>query len=87
MSGLVSMVQDNADLDDCAADEAYALWRDGYFVRDGRCWRFFTALGMLRVYCSFSGDAWESLGEMEPFRDVREVAAFLQNQYDSLSLC
>ena len=85
MSGLVSMAQENTDLEKCAADEAYTLWSDGYFVQNGRRWRFFTALKTLKVYCSSNGDEWDLMGDMDPIRDVREVATLLQNQYDSVT--
>ncbi len=83
MSGIVSMERNFIHAEEYAADGAYTNYRNGYFVRDDGAWRFFTALGKLRVYCSFPGNDWELEGEM-PVGDVSEVAAWFQRQYDSL---
>ena len=84
MSGLVSMDRSVNPAEEDDADGAYTNYRNGYFVHYEGAWRFFTALGQLRVYCSFARDDWELMGKLPPFDDAKEVAAWLQSQYDSL---
>ena len=83
--GLVSMEEHYPDeIEEVAAEEAYAKYLDGYFARDDGTWRFFTGLNHLRNYCCFGGQQWELMGADHPIRDVREVAAYYQRQYDSM---
>ena len=85
MSGLVSKERGYQILEECAADEAYTKWDDGDCVQfDDGGWRFFTAKENVRMYSSFPGHEYEMMESMEPVDEAREVAAWLQRQYDSL---
>ena len=84
MSGIVTMEPQTRDLDIYAANKGEPKWRAGYFVPDGRCWRFFTATNMLGVFLAYGEDGWDPVGAMDPVRHASETVRLLQNQYDSL---
>ena len=86
MYGLVSMEHNTSQLTSAAADEAYEKFIGGYFARDDGAWRFFTCLTQVRLYACFDGNySWEFQGLCHPIHHVRELARWLQNQYDSLA--
>ena len=84
MSGLISREQSPTDIEKVAADEAYGNWLEGDFVPGESNWRFFTGLASLRFYKGHYGDQYFSTVSLDPMRHPREVAAYLQDQFDKL---
>ena len=84
MSGLTSMESRSDVVEYAAAEDAAMKYQEGLFVRDDGTLRFFTALTQLRMYNYFGGQEWELSGIIHPIHDVREMADYLQRQYDSV---
>ena len=84
MLGLVSTERNSDYIEHDAAGRARLKYQGGHFVDDDNAWRFFTGLDQLRFYNCYGGPDYELMGILPPVRDVREVAAYLQRQYDSL---
>ena len=84
MSGLIGTETSHHRIEEVAASEAYTKWLDGEFAPDGENWRFFTGLTELRFFKSDQGDSWEMAEKYHPMHDPEYVAAFLQEEYDSL---
>ena len=84
MSGLIGTERDPVRIEDVAASEAYTKWLDGEFAPDGQNWRFFTGLVELRLFKSDQGDSWDMAQSCHPMHRPDYVAAFLQEEYDSL---
>ena len=84
MSGLTSMESRFERVEQAAAEDAVEKYDRDLFVRDDGTIRVFTALTQLRVYSYFGGLDWEPMGVLPPIPDVKEMADFLQRQYDSV---
>ena len=85
MSGLISLEYNPNHIEEVAGDEAYTKWDAGYFVPDDT-WRFFTGTHKIRFFKSQDGNDFELRGSWHPIKDVEQVAAYLQQEYDRLRL-
>ena len=82
MTGLISLGTQTKYVQDQAAGEAYTRWLRRQFV-DGN-WRFFTGL-MRMTFCNgFDNNEWEQVVERHPEDYAREIARYLQQEYDRL---
>ncbi len=84
MSGLVTMEHDTSHTETVAGSEAYTKWLDGAFI--DRNWRFFTASSRLRFFESYNQDEWDQMREYHAITHPRNVADYLQDQYNGLVL-
>ena len=84
MTGLVSLESVANGVENRAAGEAYTKMRNGYFSDD--TWRFFSGLREVRFCNGYesNGADWERVGVFDPIRHAREIAAYLQGEYDQL---
>lgn len=91
MSGLVSTESGQQYIEPVAAGEAYSKWDLGYFVPDGENWRFFLGAGPVGLISFFNsrqasqGDDWELKYNFETIDSAAELAAYLQQEFDSLA--
>ena len=86
MSGLVSMERSHLMIEKIAADDAYSKWLDGDFVPDDRKWRFFTGLAEISFFKCHRSDEWNLLHDYDPMLHAQDVAAFLQQEYNRVSI-
>lgn len=85
MSGLVSMDRNPTTVETIAGDEAYTQWDNGDFIQDEDRWRFFTGSNnLIRLFRSDHGDGWSIPSEFHPINQARDVAGYLQREFDRI---
>lgn len=84
MSGLISRERVPTSIETVAANEAYGSWLEEDFVPGDSDWRFFTGLISLRFYKGHHGDEYDVVETLSPMLYPREVAAYLQEEFDNL---
>ena len=85
MTGLVSMDRYSRHIEEITASVAYDHWRDGLVVYDHRqAWGMFTCLETIKFYVSRNGRDYRYVSTVHPIDNAREVARYIQREYDRI---
>ena len=84
MSGLISFRSEPHQLEQAVAEEALFKYNDEEFESDGGCFRFFSGGDEVKMYNSYTVDEYELMGVFDPIEDAEVMAAYLQEQFDSM---
>lgn len=84
MSGLIALGSNSPDLEQTAGDEAFTKFLEREYVGDDERWRFFTGTTGLKFYECNGNEDWELAESLGPIQNQKQVAEYLQWQYESL---